>query len=154
MACRLVGWYCSRWPIGQFFRTLKLQGLKLEDSQLEEADRLIKLTAIAARAAVITMELAQGRDGSTGQSAEIAFAAKESRPCRPCDLSSKARSLFRRTPVRPAFGACVSAGKRPLRLRDHVLDVASTPPPARTYKSFATVLRVRLIGVSLLGLYR
>jgi len=77
MAWRVVGWYRSRWTIEQFFRTLKLQGLQLEDSQLETADRLIKLTAIAARAAVITMQLVQARDGSTGQDAEIAFTPKE-----------------------------------------------------------------------------
>ncbi len=77
MAWRVVGWYRSRWTIEQFFRTLKLQGLQLEDSQLETADRLIKLTAIAARAAVIVMQLVQARDGSTGQAAEIAFTPTE-----------------------------------------------------------------------------
>lgn len=73
MAWRVVGWYRSRWTIEQFFRTLKQQGLQLEDSQLETADRLIKLTAIAARAATIVMQLVQSRDGSSGQGAEIAF---------------------------------------------------------------------------------
>ena len=51
MAWRVVGWYRQRWVIEQFFRTLKQQGLQLEDSQVETAERLIKLTAIAARAA-------------------------------------------------------------------------------------------------------
>lgn len=77
MAWRVVGWYRDRWTIEQFFRTLKLQGLQLEDSQLETADRLIKLTAIAARAAVIVMQLVQARDGSTGQGAQIAFTPTE-----------------------------------------------------------------------------
>ncbi len=77
MAWRVVGWYRNRWTIEQFFRTLKLQGLQLEDSQLETADRLIKLTAIAARAAVIITQLVQARDGSTGQSADIAFTPAE-----------------------------------------------------------------------------
>lgn len=77
MAWRVVGWYRSRWIIEQFFRTLKLQGLQLEDSQLETADRLIKLTAIAARAAVIVMQLVQARDGSTSQDADVAFAPAE-----------------------------------------------------------------------------
>jgi hypothetical protein len=77
MAWRVVGWYRQRWTIEQVFRTLKLQGLQLEDSQLETADRLIKLTAIAARAAVIVMQLVQARDGSTGQSADIAFSTAE-----------------------------------------------------------------------------
>ena len=77
MAWRVVGWYRERWTIEQFFRTLKLQGLQLEDSQLETANRLIKLTAIAARAAAIVMQLVEGRDGSTGQSADIVFSPPE-----------------------------------------------------------------------------
>jgi hypothetical protein len=77
MAWRIVGWYRERWTIEQFFRTLKLQGLQIEDSQLETAERLIKLTAIAARAAAITMQLVKARDGSTGQAAEIAFTSQE-----------------------------------------------------------------------------
>src|SRR6185312_16691794 len=58
-AWRAVGWYRARWTIEQLFRTLKQQGLRLEDSQLETADRLLKLTAIAAQAACLTMQLVQ-----------------------------------------------------------------------------------------------
>jgi hypothetical protein len=77
MAWRIVGWYRQRWIIEQFFRTLKQQGLQLEDSQLETAERLIKLTAIAARAACTIMQLVQARDGRSAQSAEIAFSDEE-----------------------------------------------------------------------------
>jgi hypothetical protein len=77
MAWRVVGWYRMRWTIEQFFRTLKQQGLRLEDSQLESAERLIKLTAIAARAACVIMQLVQARDGRSLQSAEIAFTPTE-----------------------------------------------------------------------------
>jgi hypothetical protein len=76
-AWRIVAWYQMRWIIEQFFRTLKQQGLQLEDSQLENAERLIKLTAIAARAAAVIMQLVQARDGRSGQSAEIAFSPAE-----------------------------------------------------------------------------
>jgi hypothetical protein len=75
-AWRIVAWYQMRWIIEQFFRTLKQQGLRLEDSQLESADKLVKLTAIAARAAAAVMQLVQARDGSA-QSAEIAFTPAE-----------------------------------------------------------------------------
>jgi hypothetical protein len=75
-AWRIVAWYQMRWIIEQFFRTLKQQGLQLEDSQIESAERLIKLTAIAARAAVIVMQLVQGRDSAL-QSANIAFTPSE-----------------------------------------------------------------------------
>ena len=76
-AWRLVGWYRMRWTIEQFFRTLKQQGLQLEDSQLETAERLIKLTAIAARAACIIMQMVHARDGRSEQDAAIAFTAAE-----------------------------------------------------------------------------
>jgi hypothetical protein len=76
-AWRIVGWYRQRWIIEQFFRTLKQQGLQLEDSQLEDAERLIKLTAIAARAACVTMQLVQARDGGSNQTALIAFSPPE-----------------------------------------------------------------------------
>jgi Transposase DDE domain len=72
-AWRIVEWYKRRWLIEQFFRVLKTQGFKLEDSQLATADRLLKLVAIAAKAAVITIQLLQARDGSTQQSARVAF---------------------------------------------------------------------------------
>jgi hypothetical protein len=65
------------WDIEQFFRTLKQQGLHLEDSQLENAERLIKMTAIAARAACTIMQLVQARDGQSAQQARIAFSRPE-----------------------------------------------------------------------------
>ncbi|MDA0338233.1 MAG: hypothetical protein O2910_00025 [Proteobacteria bacterium] len=77
MALRVVGWYRQHWHIEQFFRTLKQQGLQLEDSQLENAGRLIKLTAIAARAACTIMQLVQARDGRSGQDARITFSPPE-----------------------------------------------------------------------------
>src|ERR1700728_1591813 len=76
-AWRIVEWYKRRWLIEQFFRILKTQGFKVEDSQLETAERLLKLVAIAAKAAVITLQLVQARDGRDHQPARIAFDAKD-----------------------------------------------------------------------------
>jgi len=76
-AWRIVEWYRMRWIIEQFFRTLKLQGLQLEDSQVETAERLIKLTAVAAHAAALIMQLVQAREGQSDQKAEIAFTPNE-----------------------------------------------------------------------------
>jgi hypothetical protein len=75
-AWRIVEWYKQRWIIEQFFRVLKTQGFKLEDSQIGTAERLLKLVAVAAKAAVITIQLLQARDGSC-QSAKAAFNAAE-----------------------------------------------------------------------------
>lgn len=70
-AWQIVDWYRSRWIIEQFFRILKKQGLQLEDSQIETAERLIKLVAIAAQAAVLTLQLVQARDGKSAVAAEL-----------------------------------------------------------------------------------
>ena len=76
-AWRIIEWYKRRWLIEQFFRILKTQGLKLEDSQIGTAERLLKLVAIAAKAAVISLQLVQARDGRDTQSVRIAFNAGE-----------------------------------------------------------------------------
>ena len=72
-AWRIVAWYKQRWLIEQLFRTLKLQGLRIEDSQLQSADRLCKIVAIAAKAAAIVIQLVQARDGKDARAASVAF---------------------------------------------------------------------------------
>ena len=74
---RIVDWYRLRWTIEQLFRLMKTQGLQLEDSQLASAEGLIKLAAIATKAAAITLQLVQARDGKNGEPAEIAFSEPE-----------------------------------------------------------------------------
>jgi len=76
-AWQIVDWYKMRWTIEQFWRLLKLQGLRLEDSQIETAERLIKLTAIAAKAAVTTMQLVQARTAPNSEPATLAFSQSE-----------------------------------------------------------------------------
>jgi hypothetical protein len=76
-AWRIVNWYKKRWTIEQLFRILKTQGLQLEDSRIETADRLLKLTAIAAKAAVITLQLVQARDGKCHEPASTAFTEEQ-----------------------------------------------------------------------------
>src|SRR6202043_2767936 len=76
-AWRIVEWYKRRWLIEQFHRVLKTQGFKLEDSQIATADRLLKLVAIAAKAAVITLQLLQARDGRGHQPVRLIFDADE-----------------------------------------------------------------------------
>lgn len=76
-AWQIVDWYKQRWTIEQLFRTLKKQGLQLEESQVETAERLLKLTAIATHAAALIMQLVQARDGQRIQPASIAFTQDE-----------------------------------------------------------------------------
>jgi hypothetical protein len=77
MAWRIVGWYQMRWTVEQLNRTMKSQGLRLEDSQLRSAERLVKLTAAAVKAACITMQLVQERDGAHGRAASEVFSEAE-----------------------------------------------------------------------------
>jgi Transposase DDE domain len=72
-AWRIVAWYKARWIIEQLFRVMKSQGLGLEDSQLATADRLLKLAAVATKAACVIMQLVQERDGTHGLPASVAF---------------------------------------------------------------------------------
>jgi Transposase DDE domain len=76
-AWQIVTWYKRRWIIEQFFRSMKTQGLRIEDSQLETAEGLMKLVAIAAKAATIVIQLVQARNGENGLPAGFAFSPEE-----------------------------------------------------------------------------
>ncbi len=76
-AWQIVAWYKARWLIEQLFRVLKTQGLQLEDSQLDSADRLLKLAAIATKAAAVILQLVQARDGRGSEPASLAFTDSE-----------------------------------------------------------------------------
>lgn len=72
-ALQMVQWYQQRWNIEQLFRILKRQGLDVESSQLEQADELLKLAAIAILVATKTLQMVIARDGNTNQPASDAF---------------------------------------------------------------------------------
>lgn len=76
-AWQIVDWYRLRWTIEQLFRLMKTQGLRLEDSQLASAEGLIKLAAIATRAATVTLQLVQARGGNSDEPATNAFSTAE-----------------------------------------------------------------------------
>lgn len=60
-ALRLIGWYRQRWHVEQLFRTVKRQGLDIEDSSIVEGDALEKLAVIALLVACQTMQLVLAR---------------------------------------------------------------------------------------------
>jgi hypothetical protein len=76
-AWQIVAWYKQRWIIEQFFRSMKTQGLRIEDSQIETAAGLMKLVAIAAKAAAIVIQLVQARNDSAELAAGVGFSADE-----------------------------------------------------------------------------
>lgn len=72
-AWEIVRWYQLRWVIEQMFRVMKSQGLQLEDSQLGSAERLVKLAAVATKAACVDIQLTQSRDGADQMAASNVF---------------------------------------------------------------------------------
>lgn len=68
----VVRLYRLRWRIEEVFRTLKSDGLDLEATQVEEAQRLFKLAALGIAAAVRILQLVDARDGSTRPATDVA----------------------------------------------------------------------------------
>jgi len=60
-ALGVIGWYCQRWNIEQLFRTVKRQGLGIEQSVIEDGAALEKLAVIALIVATMTMQLVLAR---------------------------------------------------------------------------------------------
>lgn len=63
-ALTVIGWYRLRWHIEQLFRTLKRQGLRIEQSAIEDGEALEKLAVIALIAATVTMQLVLARSNA------------------------------------------------------------------------------------------
>jgi len=99
-ARRVVGWYKMRWNIEQLFRILKKQGLRIEDSQLDTAERLLKLAAIAVKAAAITLQLTQARDGQNAEPASLVFADDEIIALAALDAEYKGKTTLQINPHR------------------------------------------------------
>lgn len=97
-AWRIVGWYKLRWIIEQFFRVLKTQGFRIEDSQIDSADILLKLIAVAAKAAAITIQLLQARDGRSAAPASIAFNNTQIAALAAINASYQARTVRQNNP--------------------------------------------------------
>jgi hypothetical protein len=76
-ALRIVAWYRQRWHIEQLFRTSKSQGIDLESSQVEAAEALFNLAAIAMIAATKIMQLVLARDGTVDRPAIDIVAADQ-----------------------------------------------------------------------------
>ena len=100
-AWQIVDWYKQRWIIEQFFRELKTQGLQIEDSQLETANRLLKLVAIAAIAAAIIIQLVQARDGRNAQLASLAFTPSEIETLKALNKKLEGKTELQKNPHKP-----------------------------------------------------
>lgn len=77
-ALTVVGWYRQRWHVEQLFRTVKRQGLDLEESVIADGRALEKLAVIALIAACQTMQLVLARaSADDGQPASHVFDDRE-----------------------------------------------------------------------------
>jgi hypothetical protein len=60
-AVTIIGWYRQRWHVEQLFRTVKRQGIDIEESVVAAGEALEKLAVIALIAACQTMQLVLAR---------------------------------------------------------------------------------------------
>ena len=97
-AWQIVDWYRQRWVIEQLFRLMKSQGLDLGSSQLADAERLMKLTALVVHAATITLQLVQSRSGKSKEPADIAFTAQEIEALSEIEKPYNARTALQSNP--------------------------------------------------------
>jgi hypothetical protein len=72
-ARKMLDQYRKRWIIEDYFRTLKTAGFQIEDADIADPQVMIKLTALAAIAAVTVTQLLRARDNPSGQGLQDAF---------------------------------------------------------------------------------
>jgi hypothetical protein len=70
-ACEIVRLYRLRWRIEEVFRALKSDGMRLEETQMHEAERLFKLAVVGLAAACRTIQLVDARDGGPRPATDV-----------------------------------------------------------------------------------
>jgi hypothetical protein len=143
-AWQIVAWYKQRWIIEQLFRLMKTRGLQLEDSQIDTADRLIKLAAVAAKAATITLQLVQARDGRVQEPATVSFSSQEIPVLEAANTQVEGKTALQKNPHPKhslAWAAWIIA-----RLGGWDGYPSSKPPGPMTFRYGLEHFRVILIG--------
>ncbi len=74
-AVEIVRLYRLRWRIEEIFRSLKSDGMRLEETQMHDARRLFKLALVGLAAATRTVQLVDARDGSSRPATDVIDAA-------------------------------------------------------------------------------
>jgi Transposase DDE domain len=101
-ALTVIGWYRLRWHIEQLFRTLKRQGLRIEQSVVEDGEALEKLVVIALIAAVITMQLVLARSaGGPDQPVSRVFDASQADVLHALQKKLQGRTVKQQNPHPP-----------------------------------------------------
>lgn len=101
-ALTVIGWYRQRWHIEQLFRTLKRQGLRVEESVIEDGEALEKLVTIALMVAATTMQLvlALAADGQ-GPPASRVFTPEQIEVLRALQKKLQGRTRKQHNPYAP-----------------------------------------------------
>jgi hypothetical protein len=146
-AWQIIDWYKQRWNIEQLWRIMKLQGLRIEDSQLATAERLIKLTAIATKAAAIIFQLHQARDGGSREPATVSFPDREIAVLDALNTRIEGKTTLQKNPH--SKNSLTWASWIIARLGGWDGYPSSRPPGPITYKHGLEHFRVILIGWSL-----
>jgi hypothetical protein len=74
-AQEIVATYRLRWRIEEVFRALKRDGMRLEETQMQEGSRLFKLAVVGLAAATRTLQLVNARNGSPRPATDVIDAA-------------------------------------------------------------------------------
>lgn len=101
-ALTVIGWYRQRWHVEQLFRTLKRQGLRIEQSVLEDGEVLEKLAVIALIVATVTMQLVLARAaGGQDTPASRAFDREQIEVLHALQNKLQGRTLKQQNPHQP-----------------------------------------------------
>ena len=75
---QIIQWYEKRWLIEQYFRTLKKQGLNVEDTRLKSGEAILRQTILALGPAVTVMKLVLAREEEAKEiEAESTFSTQQ-----------------------------------------------------------------------------
>ena len=101
-ALTVIGWYRMRWNIEQLFRTLKRQGLRVEQSVIEAGESLEKLVVVALNIAAATMQLVLARvAGAPNTSASRLFTPAEIAVLLALQKKLQGRTIAQQNPYPP-----------------------------------------------------
>lgn len=101
-ALTVIEWYRLRWHIEQLFRTLKRQGLRVEQSVIEDGEALEKLVTIALIVATISMQLVLALAAADpAPPASRVFAPQQIEVLRALQNKLQGRTLKQRNPFAP-----------------------------------------------------
>ena len=143
MAWQIVDWYRLRWIIEQLFRLMKSDGLRLEDSQLETADALMKLTAIAAKAACVYPAVGAGARMAARSRPASPSRRAGNRRSRPIERVNRRQDGAAEEPARPSNSGMGQLDHRPNGRLERLPLLATARPHHHAQRLGNTSLRHR-----------